>query len=595
MARTATLRLSAPGRDGAPSDGHRWDSTNGYKTPVPSAPSGIISRLRSRPKLALALDFAHDLRKGWREDRVSSLAAEVAFFAVLGVFPGLLAVAAALGSMEALVGADVAREAQQRLVTVLTTFLTERGEGTIDAVGALFEEARGGVLTFGVAGALWSGSRGMAAVLRALSDIYDVKEHRSRFRVRLLALALAAGSMLALAVMLAMLVLGPLLGLGRALARSAGVGHGYGTMWDWAGLPVAFLLLVAWAGALLHSAPHRHLGWRQDLLGAGVTGMLWLAVSLGLRVYLEVFGGNQVLGVLGGAIVVLLWLYLLSLSLLVGGEVNAVLAARHARPRKAVALHEFAAGTTRSPADAGPARPEPQEEGDSKRVLQRPAAERESLAEGIAARLDLPMTVLGVAFLFLVLAEVLAQPRGALGVAFQAAGWVLWAAFAGEFALRLVIAPSTSGFLRRNWWQLVFLVVPFLRFLRPLRAVRAARLGRVFASAVRSSRSAGRQLGSRLAWLTATTVIVIAAASAIAHEVDDFGSYGEALHAVTLTTIAGEPIGRDDAELKVLEVVLAAYSVVVFAALAASIGAYLLRRPRSGQDGEQITSSGPTE
>lgn len=504
---------------------------------------------------------------------MSSLAAEVAFFALLGVFPGLLAVAAALGSLEGLVGAEVAGEAQQRLVDVLATFLTERGQGAIDAVRSLFDEARGGVLTFGVAGALWSGSRGMAAVLRAVGDIYDAEERRSRLRVRLLGLALAVGSILALATMLAMLVLGPLFGLGRALARSVGQADVYGTAWNWATLPVALLLLVAWAVVLLHAAPHRHLGWRHDLVGAGVAALLWLGVSLGLRLYLEIFGGNEVLGVLGGAIVVLLWLYLLSLSLLTGAELNAVLVAR----------------ASRSEPERDPLR----EERGQKRLRGRPAEERESLAEAVAARLDLPMTVLGVVFLVLVLAEVLAQPAGALGVALQVAGWVLWAAFVAEFALRLAIAPSKPAFLRRNWWQLLFLVVPFLRFLRPVRAVRAARLGRILASTVRSSRSARRQLGNRVAWLVATTLIVIAAGSAVAHEVGDFASYGEALHAVVLTTIVGEPMGRDDVELDVLEVVLAAYSVVVFAALAASIGAFLLGGQPS-QDGEQPTESGPT-
>jgi len=497
----------------------------------------------------------------------------VAFFALLGVFPGLLAVAAALGLLEGLVGAEVAAEAQQRVVAVLATFLTERGQGAINAVRSLFDEARGGVLTFGVAAALWSGSRAMAAVVRAVGEIYDAEERRSGLRVRLLGLALAVGSMLALATMLAMLVLGPLFGLGRAVARSVGLADAYGTVWNWAALPVALLLLVGWALALLHTAPHRHLGWRHDLVGAGVAALLWLGVSLGLRLYLDIFGGNEVLGVLGGAIVVLLWLYLLSLSLLTGAELNAVLAAPTAGGRE-------------------PERHDLREERGHKRLRERPAEERESLAEAVAARLDLPVTALGVVFLVLVLAEVLAQPRGALGVALQVAGWVLWAAFVAEFALRLVIAPSKPAFLRRNWWQLPFLVVPFLRFLRPVRAARVARVGRILASTVRSSRSARRQLGNRVAWLVTTTLIVIAAGSAVAHEVGDFESYGEAVHAVVLSTVVGEPMGRDDVELEVLEVVLAAYSVVVFAALAASIGAFLLRGSQPVQDGEASTESG---
>ncbi len=81
----------------------------------------------------------------------------------------------------------------------------------------------GGVFTFGVAVALWSPSRGMRAVLRAVGEIHDVDESRSRLRRALVALALVLCTLMATVVMLAMVVLGPLLGHGRALAGTWGV------------------------------------------------------------------------------------------------------------------------------------------------------------------------------------------------------------------------------------------------------------------------------------------------------------------------------------------------------------------------------------
>jgi voltage-gated potassium channel len=108
-------------------------------------------------------------------------------------------------------------------------------------------------------------------------------------------------------------------------------------------------------------------------------------------------------------------------------------------------------------------------------VARRSSDEREELAERIADRLDMPITAAGVIFLLLVLAETTSDPEGAVGTVFSVTSWVLWALFVGEFVLRLVIAPSTSGFLKRNWWQLIFLAVPALRFVRALRALRAAR------------------------------------------------------------------------------------------------------------------------
>lgn len=206
---------------------------------------------------------------------------------------------------------------------------------------------------------------------------------------------------------------------------------------------------------------------------------------------------------------------------------------------------------------------------------------QERLADSIGDRLDKPMTAAGVIFLLLVLAETISRPTGTVSTVFSIASWVLWAAFVAEFVLRLAIAPSWVGYLRRNWWQLIFLAVPFLRFLRAVRAVRAARMGRVVSSAIRSSRTAGRRLSSRLTTVGVVTVIVVLAGSQLFFETGEFEDYSDALHAATLATVSGTPTGRDHGLVQLLEVGLIVYSVAVFAALAGSIGAYFLERNAS--------------
>jgi voltage-gated potassium channel len=211
-------------------------------------------------------------------------------------------------------------------------------------------------------------------------------------------------------------------------------------------------------------------------------------------------------------------------------------------------------------------------------VARRSSEEREELAERIADRLDVPITAAGVVFLLLVLAETISEPGGAVGTAFSVTSWVLWALFVGEFVLRLIIAPSTTRFLKRNWWQLIFLAIPALRFVRALRALRAARVGRVLSSAVRSSRTAGRKLSSRLAALGVVTIVVILASSQLLFELGDYDSYGDALDTAALATIAGEPFFPEHTALRVVQLVVITYSLVVFAALAGTLGAYLLER-----------------
>lgn len=209
-------------------------------------------------------------------------------------------------------------------------------------------------------------------------------------------------------------------------------------------------------------------------------------------------------------------------------------------------------------------------------LLDSTADRREVWAEELLDRLTPLMSALGVLFLLVVLGEQFTRPDSGAGVLLTVVGWVLWAVFAGEFVSRLVVAPDTGRFLRRNWWQLLFLVLPFLRVLRLARAVRLLRTGRVLSSAVRTSRSARAALGGRVAWLVVVSAITILGSSQLLYAFAGYERYADALHAAALATITGEPLGLDDGFARILEVALAVYSVAVFATLAGSLGAYFL-------------------
>jgi len=202
-------------------------------------------------------------------------------------------------------------------------------------------------------------------------------------------------------------------------------------------------------------------------------------------------------------------------------------------------------------------------------------------AERLAQRLDTPMGALGVVFLFVVLGQTLTADPGLAGV-LSGVGWVLWAVFVAELALRAYVARDQRAFWRRNWWQVVFLALPFLRVLRAVRVLRVSRIARVggiLSSAVRGSRSAGRLLTGRIGWLVVVTGVVILASSQLLFLIGSFDTYAEALHAAAMATVSGEPLAADDPFADVLEVVLAVYSVAVFATVAGAVGAYFLQRP----------------
>lgn len=203
-------------------------------------------------------------------------------------------------------------------------------------------------------------------------------------------------------------------------------------------------------------------------------------------------------------------------------------------------------------------------------------------AEILAAKLDRPMGILGVIFLFVVLGQLLVKDPGWTST-LNIVGWIFWVIFVGEFLLRAYIAEFQAAFWKRNWWQVIFLLIPFLRFfralqtLRLLRLSRVARVGGIVSASVRGSRSAGKLLSNRIGWLASVTAVVILASSQLLYAVGSHTDYSRALYEAALTTITGGGMTSTDGFSQVLHVVLAVYSVAVFATLAGSLGAYFLR------------------
>jgi len=289
---------------------------------------------RSRPA-ALA-----ELRSGWSflvalfwkcgDDRVLGLAAETAFFGVLSLFPGLLMIAAALGSLDGIIGANLAASVEDQVLKFLHLVLTDQAAGAVTTVQQLFERQQGGVLTFAFLLALVTLSGAFAALVSSLNVVYGVPESRSWWFRRYLGIVLADGTVLLGAVVLAIVVVGPLFGRGHRIARALGLGdHDLIPGWGWLRWPVLVVVLVAWATTLCHVAPSRRTAWRRDLPGGMVAAALWLLASYGFNLYLRlVVRGNPVFGALGGGLIVMSWLYLLSLSMVLGGEINAMVLRR---------------------------------------------------------------------------------------------------------------------------------------------------------------------------------------------------------------------------------------------------------------------------
>ena len=234
----------------------------------------------------------------------------------------------------------------------------------------------------------------------------------------------------------------------------------------------------------------------------------------------------------------------------------------------------------------------------------RPADERSERWQALRdleGWLERPMMLLGVAWLALLVVELV----HGLSPALEWAATAIWIVFIADFALRLALAPDRRAYLARNWLTVVSLLVPALRLFRALRALRVLRAGRalrgvrlvkIVASINRGMRALGRSMRRRhLGYVVALTTIVVVAGAAgmYAFEGDPSGrdvairSYGDALWWTTMImTTLGSDYWPRSAEGRVLCVLLALYAFAVFGYVTASLATYFIGRDASAPDGE---------
>lgn len=271
--------------------------------------------MRRRSWRVVAATFAACLRY-----RVTGLAAEAAFFAILSLPPLVFGLAGAVGFVAQRFDVTTVTAFRDQVLALSLQLLTPAAVSdvllpTLDEVlsGGRFE-----VISIGFVLALWSGSRALNVVLDTVTIMYGLAGQRSILRTRALSFSLYLVGLCAAVVLLPLVLAGPGLVDQVLPDRLSVLGRLY-----W---PVVLLGTVAVLATLFHLAVPVRQRWRRDLPGAALTLLLWLGGSALLRFVLGRFvDTTSIYGPLAAPIAVLLWLYLISLALLVGAAFNASL------------------------------------------------------------------------------------------------------------------------------------------------------------------------------------------------------------------------------------------------------------------------------
>lgn len=219
---------------------------------------------------------------------------------------------------------------------------------------------------------------------------------------------------------------------------------------------------------------------------------------------------------------------------------------------------------------------------------------RERLSVLIEQRLDVPMAVLVLAWGGLVAYELVAPPDQRQEL--RTIGNVLWAVFVVEFVAKVAISGHPLRFLRRRWPSVMFLALPALRAIRVIRVLRTLRVlpaARVVGSSYRTIGTARTLLSGRLALLAVATVTVVFGGAQLLFLVEaGVGGngqqrLGEALWWSVNLVVSGNYVFEPQTFAgRAVALALSGYSVVVFASLAAAIGAFFIEQ-RDEQSGDE--------
>jgi membrane protein len=261
--------------------------------------------------------------KGAWDDNVLDLAAQQAYYFFFALFPAIL-FAFAIASffpLASLINDTVAmmsRFAPKAVIDIITQQMQE-----------MSNQKSGGILTFAFLVTIWSSSGAMVSIITTLNAAYDVTESRPWWKTRFIAVTLTMGIGIFILASMFLVIAGPT--VAETIAARMHLGPAF--KWTWLVLqwPLVCALVASGIGLIYYFAPDVEQDWVWITPGSVLATVLWIAVSLALKMYYQLVpSASASYGAIGGIMVLMLWFYCSGIALLLGAEMNAEI--EHASP-----------------------------------------------------------------------------------------------------------------------------------------------------------------------------------------------------------------------------------------------------------------------
>jgi membrane protein len=256
----------------------------------------------------------------FKDDNLTDWAAALTYYAVLSMFPALIALISILGLV-------VDPKTITRVVTDVVSQLgpesaVDTFKKPIDQIANSQSTAVFGLI-LGVATALWTASGYVGAFMRASNSIYEREEGRPFWLLRPLQILVTLVLVLMAAlVVLSLIATGP---VAKAVGDAVGLGDTAVTVWNVAKWPVLLVVVMLMLAILYWSSPNaKQAGFRWVSPGAVLAVVVWIIASAAFAFYVANFGSyNKTYGTLAGVIIFLVWMWLTNVAVLLGAELNA--------------------------------------------------------------------------------------------------------------------------------------------------------------------------------------------------------------------------------------------------------------------------------
>jgi membrane protein len=261
--------------------------------------------------------FLMELHCRIKEDEITAVGAQLTYFLILSIFPFLIFF------LNILSYTSIAEEEiLNNLLIVLPLETQILLKGIIKEIVSSRSET---LLSLGIILTIWTGSLGITAIIRAVNKAYNVKKKRPYWRLKGIAIIFTIILAILLIIVLSMLVFGEV--IGNKIFAWFGATYLFYHIWEFLRIIIPLISMIIIFALLYKLSPTPEEGlnisFNQTLPGAVFATIGWILASMVFSYYVNNFGNySKTYGSLGGIIILLVWLYITSIMIVLGGEIN---------------------------------------------------------------------------------------------------------------------------------------------------------------------------------------------------------------------------------------------------------------------------------